>query len=544
MKKKGFTLIELLAAIIILGILMLIAIPSVTAYINNSRKNTYVDTAKELIKGASNLVNSGEYNLNDKETTYYIPLSSIETESGKAKSPYGDIEEGYVAVTLNEDDEYDYYFVSRDTAGMGISELTKGSDIDVNSITSGISSIDTGYAIGNDKYVVMINTDGSSSAPTNAKYKDTIHTVLKTGPEINKLMKSLAAGKTINYATVADTHIKKIKMSETEPTAENKETKNVASVDGSEYPVYMWFNEEEETLYWWSEDKMPSLNEVCETMFYALQALTEIENFENFDTSDVIDMDCMLAKNTKLTSLNLSNFDTSSAQTFRWLFNGDSSLTSLDVSHFDSSNVINMESMFSGCSKLTSLDVSHFNTSQVQTMEKMFYGCQKLTSINISNFNTTSLIDMSSMFGNCKALVSADLSGLDLSSVEYINGLFYWCNKLTTVNLNVSRSCKIIDASGMFAGCWVLVTVDISKLDFSEVEDISNMFEGDEQLITIYASNTFSNESVTSATSVFKSCTKLRGGNGTACTTAMKSDGTKAQVDGKNGQQGLFTLKA
>ena len=38
MNKKGFTLIELLAVIIILGILMLIAIPSVTNYINNSRQ--------------------------------------------------------------------------------------------------------------------------------------------------------------------------------------------------------------------------------------------------------------------------------------------------------------------------------------------------------------------------------------------------------------------------------------------------------------------------------------------------------------------------
>ncbi len=48
-KKNGFTLIELLAVIIILGILMIIAIPSVTNYISNSRKSAYVDTAKEIV---------------------------------------------------------------------------------------------------------------------------------------------------------------------------------------------------------------------------------------------------------------------------------------------------------------------------------------------------------------------------------------------------------------------------------------------------------------------------------------------------------------
>ena len=56
---KAFTLIELLAVIIILGVLMIIAIPSVTTYISNSRKTAYIDTAKQVISGARNLVNEG-----------------------------------------------------------------------------------------------------------------------------------------------------------------------------------------------------------------------------------------------------------------------------------------------------------------------------------------------------------------------------------------------------------------------------------------------------------------------------------------------------
>lgn len=38
LNKKGFTLIELLAVIVILGVLLAIAIPSVTKYINISKR--------------------------------------------------------------------------------------------------------------------------------------------------------------------------------------------------------------------------------------------------------------------------------------------------------------------------------------------------------------------------------------------------------------------------------------------------------------------------------------------------------------------------
>ena len=73
--KRGFTLIELLAVIIILGVIMLIAIPSVTKYIDDSRKNSYIDTTKEYIKGATNLVNSGEIDAFDPNVVYYIRYS-------------------------------------------------------------------------------------------------------------------------------------------------------------------------------------------------------------------------------------------------------------------------------------------------------------------------------------------------------------------------------------------------------------------------------------------------------------------------------------
>ena len=52
---KGFTLIELLAVITIMGILMMVAIPTVSRTIENSRKDTFIDTAKKYADSAQTM---------------------------------------------------------------------------------------------------------------------------------------------------------------------------------------------------------------------------------------------------------------------------------------------------------------------------------------------------------------------------------------------------------------------------------------------------------------------------------------------------------
>ena len=146
MKNKGFTLIELLAVIIILGLLMLVAIPSVTAYIDNSRKEGYVTTAKELVKGATNLVNTGDLDMFDTDTTYYIPSTCIEVETG-GSSPYGKFAPAYIVVTY-DNDSYNYFWLSRDTASMGVKFITPSNELNAEHIISDIKSSDVTPTIG------------------------------------------------------------------------------------------------------------------------------------------------------------------------------------------------------------------------------------------------------------------------------------------------------------------------------------------------------------------------------------------------------------
>ena len=154
MKRKGFTLIELLAVIIILGILMLIAIP------------------KEVLKGASILVNSGDIDVNDPNTTYYIPIDAIDLENGKANSPYGKFDEAYVVVTY-DGDNFEYYFVGKDEADMGMSKLTQDNLIDKDKIESNVDAINTSISIDDRDNIIIFNDDltvKENKAPTDYIY--------------------------------------------------------------------------------------------------------------------------------------------------------------------------------------------------------------------------------------------------------------------------------------------------------------------------------------------------------------------------------------
>ena len=151
--KKGFTLIELLAVIIILGILMIIAIPAVTEYISSSRKSAYITTASRYIDGVRNKINAAEIPVYDKETTYYIPGSCVSMEKG-GKSPYGDWEEYYVVVTY-DGTGYDYYWTSRDESNTGI-YLTYQDLLDVDRIENNVTSISTNIGVGDREKILLL----------------------------------------------------------------------------------------------------------------------------------------------------------------------------------------------------------------------------------------------------------------------------------------------------------------------------------------------------------------------------------------------------
>ena len=132
MNKKGFTLIELLAVIVILGLLMAIAIPSVTKYITQSRKKTLTNTISNYMSALTTEVNNMEYTFTASNTIYAVPIECIAVERG-GTDPFGywypahttaGASNAYWAYVLVQYDDntssYTYGFTFKDSAGYSL----------------------------------------------------------------------------------------------------------------------------------------------------------------------------------------------------------------------------------------------------------------------------------------------------------------------------------------------------------------------------------------------------------------------------------------
>ncbi len=117
-KNKGFTLIEILATVIIMGIIMLIAVPAVTGYISDTRKEVYIKNAESYIESAARMIMvKKEITIPRREdVTFYLPIQCITIEEG-GKSSYGDWQRAYVVITYTDGGTYKYYWASVDDSG-------------------------------------------------------------------------------------------------------------------------------------------------------------------------------------------------------------------------------------------------------------------------------------------------------------------------------------------------------------------------------------------------------------------------------------------
>ncbi len=127
LNKRGFTLIELLAVIVILGVLLMVAVPKVTQYITNSRKNSIISEAGLFINSVRNDATSEMYPFPVRSNDVTIVMFDIANlDKSQKKSPFGGSyisNKCYVAIInvgTGTEPEYKYYLALQDSKNYAI----------------------------------------------------------------------------------------------------------------------------------------------------------------------------------------------------------------------------------------------------------------------------------------------------------------------------------------------------------------------------------------------------------------------------------------
>ena len=453
MKKKGFTLIELLAVILILGIIALIAIPTVNNILKEARQGAFKASSDNIMKSMEEACQTSLIK-GERPNLYYTFLDGKTNFSLNVKGTMPD--DGYVFLN-NECTVTDFYLTDKINVYSSSEDFRK--DLMLKASTETETSIfKTMYSSYFDKIVKVSFVDNLNISENAIEVKDPSMSEkgkikswlepdgenyhLYIGSE-NKIFANYDSSYLMNGFTIA-THI----------------NINNLNTDFTENMTYMFGN--------------------CEQV--------ETLNVANFNTFNVTNMDHLFGRCSKLKSLNLSNWDTRNVNNMFSLFALCRKLENPNVYNWDTSNVENMSSLFYCCESITSLDLSRWDTAKTKSLDMMFFCCEKLLNLNVANWNTSNVRRIYSMFFGCKKLKNININNWDVSKVTEMWSLFVGCAELESIDLSKWNTSSVTSATGMFKNCYVLSTIDISNFTFSASTNITDFFnENNNNIINIKA---------------------------------------------------------
>lgn len=536
--RKGFTLVELIGVIILIGLIALIAIPSVDYVIKKTEDNAYEATVKTLMDGLRNWTTDNKELVYEDGTEILLTLTDLKEQgyvdfdirNPKTKLCLANnMQFKITRVKSEEKDKYEFEIMGN--------ELLDGTLKDCEAVSKTPSiyllgdnpqkiEITNNIALGYEAYdpgVVAKSTTG----------EDLTHSVVKTNDvKLNILGKNYHAKYTIIENGISKTVTRKVHVVDTtapelhvpeDLEIELGETLNllegVAATDNSgETPKIKTsgnvnFNKEGEYKVTYiatdssgnsvSKDRVIKVTKPYYILkryssgtnadFHGTDYRSKIVSIEfvngigNLPAEPIKVWDLSEARDNSIKGWlvevadNPGYYDLFVGSDGYILANPDSSYWFADLSNLY--NIIFTNYYTMGVTNMSymfknisvgKLDLSGFDTSNVTNMTGMFNKSSLLTEIELRNFDTSKVTSMASMFSE-SGIINLDLSNFDTSNVTNMSSMFYKTMALENLNLSTFNTSKVTTMVSMFESN-ATPTLDLSSFDTSNVTNMTYMF--------------------------------------------------------------------
>lgn len=359
----------------------------------------------------------------------------------------------------------------------------------------------------NDTSYVFFGAKPSSDLPAGTYSKQIVFTTItnvvpktatfKPGRNIKDILQSINPAHNTNV----------FKQSTTAPASLGDAT--IASTADSIYPIYVWYNSPDKTIYWWSEADDVYANEDASLMFtninYPVTNIVSLIDTRGINFSKTTNMSSMFnSSNSIYYKINIDGMDTSNVENMAYMFangvNANTTTAPIDISHLNTSKVKSMSSMFFG-SFASAINMSGIDTSNVEDISFIFQGAKKVTSLNLANLNVTKVRNIIQPFYDMSSLTHLDLSNWNLASITSLDYFLRFTSSLESVNFTGFKTDHITSMNQMFLSSGVK-TLDLSSFNTSHVTNMDSMFKYTSRLTSVNLSS-FDTSAVTNMKEMF-----------------------------------------
>lgn len=289
----------------------------------------------------------------------------------------------------------------------------------------------------------------------------------------------------------------------------------IVSTADSIYPIYVWYNSPDKTIYWWSEADDVYANEDASVMFayinYPVANVVSLIDTRGINFSKTTNMSSMFnSGNAIYYKINIDGMDTSNVEDMSYMFVAGSNVNTvaapIDISHLNTSKVKNMSSMFHG-SFASAINMSGIDTSNVEDISFIFQQAKKVTSLNLANLNVAKVRNVMQPFYAMSSLIHLDLSNWNLASITSLDYFLRFTYSLESVNFTGFKTDHITSMNQMFMGSGVK-TLDLSSFNTSHVTNMEKMFMQTSRLTAVNLSS-FNTSSVTNMKDMFSGASSI-----------------------------------